>query len=194
MPDKRDLEKRYANARSAARRGDEAVAQADKRASAAELKKLLHLSKDERFSSLVRTDLKLTQEDRQKLADSVREKETIGRPISSNTASLWAILRSRLRYKVALLGTLGTFALVGAGFYFVALRQTPELLVVSRYNQDIAASWRLSDGRPGDDRLVAGQKYNFFARDGDQGVLRMWVVGTGYAETRVPLNWLWQTK
>jgi hypothetical protein len=194
MPDTSDLEKRYTNARSAARRGAAAVVQADKTASAAKLKKLLRLSRDERFSSLVRTDLKLTREDRQKLVDSVREKESIRRPISAKTASLLAILRSRLRYKVAVLGTLSLFAVVGAGFFFVARRQTPEQLVVSRYNYQIATSWLLPDGLRASDRLEVGQSYALIALDGNQGVLRLWVPGMGYAETRVPLSWLRATQ
>jgi len=194
MPDRRDIERRLSAARAEARQADAAVQAAARQASSDTLNRLLHLSLDERFAALEQADLKLTPADRRTLVSSLQTRAAGKRSVTAKTASRWAIWRARLRYNVASLMVVGASVVI-AGCLFLAARQsTPEQWVMSAYPQDILATWRFANGGFAGDQLQAQRRYLLYRRKGDQGVLRQWAPAMGYAETRVPLNWLRSSK
>lgn len=180
------MERRYSSARSEARRADKAVREASRR----ELDRLLELPLDKRFSALEQPGLELTAEDRRTLLRSLKEKGSAKRAIMAKTASPWSIFRAQLPYKIVSLTASTAFILISGALLMLARVQTPERWVVSAYDQDIAATWRFADGQLAGEGLEARRHYLLYKRTGAEGVLRVWVSATGYAEARVSLQWL----
>ena len=184
------LEPRYAAARADAAVAEAVANDEIKKASAVELKRLMRLSATERFAALENPDLKLTRGDRRELVRSLRDKSPAKVTIGGGTASLWAIWRSRARYKYGSLAMVGLGLVCVIGLIAVARSRTPQQWVVLNSDQEVGATWSFSDGSFAGDRLAPGQKYALYGYSGDQALLRKWVPEVGYAQTRVNTTWL----
>ena len=191
MPDRDDIHKRFSSARSDARRGRDAVKDAENKLSRAELDRLLALSLKDRFDAIAQPDLPLTDAHRRELVRSLQEKRPAKSPIAAKPASRWAMWRARLRYRIASLMVVTTSIFVCGGLLFFAARyRTPGQWAASAFNYNTAATWRYPDQRLISYPIEAGTRYPLLRREGEEGVLLMWVPSLGYAETRVPLQWL----
>ncbi|RYB01654.1 hypothetical protein [Lichenibacterium ramalinae] len=152
--------------------------------------RLLAGAPDARFAALSDAGLELTPADRRRLLCSLTGKEHTPRVVPAGTASRWALIRSRLPYRVGALASAGfMFAVLLTGI-LVARANTPLAMVVSDASQDLSVSFTLKDGQVAFDRLEAGKPYALVRRDGGVDVLRRWVAGAGYAEARLPSGYV----
>ena len=180
-PARSTLEERYAAAQRAERAAADHVAQV----SAQALAKLLRGGPEARFAALADPASCLTPEHRGQLLASLRGQAAPARPISAATASWWAIWRSRLPYRVVPLALrgIGAAALIGLGL--LAWHRTPAGWVTITGRQALLAPWQLPDGSRSETTLTPGQHYPLVRWEGEVGILRLWLPGRGYAETRV---------
>jgi len=186
MPEREEVERRFAEAKSDARSGRDGV----KKASRVELDRLLALPVDDRFAALAKPDLPLTDAHRRELVRSVKETRPPKSPIAINTATKWAIWRSRLRFRVFSVASITAGLIVVGGHFLVALNQTPKQLVESAFDYDVQGNWRISDGRVFAIPIKPGVRYQLVRIEAEYGDLRLWSPPFGYGEMRVPLAWL----
>lgn len=172
-----------AAAEAAARRAGETASE-DSRALT---DRLLAGGIEARFTALSDAGLQLMQADRRRLLVSLAGREPPRRTIPVGTASRWALIRSRLPYRVTALASSGLMAAVLVTGVLVARANTPLGMVVSDASRDLPLAFALKDGRVVFYTLEAGKAYPFVRQEGDMAVLRRWVPGTGYAEARVPV-------
>ena len=168
----------------ARREADEAEANV-KQASTRHLAKLLRAKPEARFAALSDRASVLTPEDRGQLLASLREQAAPSRAISAGTASRWAILRSRLPYRMVSLVVRGLAVAACLGLAVLAWQRTPEGFVELAGRQALPVSWRLPDGRTMENSLTPGQRYQLLRWNGGMAQLRLWLPGQGYAETQV---------
>ena len=108
------------------------------------------------------------------------------RTVPAGTASRWALIRSRLPYRVGAMASTGfILALLVTGI-LVARSNTPLGMVVSNAGQDLSVTFTTKDGQVAFDRLEAGRPYALIRRDDSGDVLRRWVPGAGYSELTSP--------
>lgn len=172
-----------AAAEAAARRADKTAAEDSRMLT----DRLLAGGVEARFDALSDAGLNLTQADRRRLLISLAGKEPPRRTIPAGTASRWALIRSRLPYRVTALASTGLMAALLVTGVLVARANTPLGMVVSNASQDLPLAFSLKDGQVVFHTLEAGKAYAFVRQEGDVAVLRRWVPGTGYAEGRVPV-------
>lgn len=152
--------------------------------------RLLGSGADARFDALANQTLQLTPADRRRLLGSLTGHEPARRIIPSGTASRWALIRSRLPYRVGALAFTGSVFLTAIAGLLVARSHTPFDSVVSNSPQDLSVAFTLRDGQVPFDRLEAGRPYAVVGQSGSVLVLRHWVAGVGYAEAHVPENYV----
>ncbi|RYB06600.1 hypothetical protein [Lichenibacterium ramalinae] len=171
-----------------------AAARAASRTTAEESRKLadrlLAGGAEARFEALSDGDLALTQADRRRLLGSLAGKEPPRRVIPGGTASRWALIRSRLPYRIAALASAGFMVVVLVTGILVARANTPLGMVVSNARQDWSVPFALKDGQVAFDRLEAGRSYALVRRDGSGDVLRRWAPGAAYAEARIATGYV----
>jgi hypothetical protein len=180
------LDARYAAARQAAEAAEDAVRQASTR----HLAGLLRAKPEARFAALSEGASVLTPRDRARLLSSLRGAAPPSQPILAGTASRWAIWRSRLPYRVVPLTVRGLFLLAGFGLGVLAWYRTPERWVSITGDKVLNTSWQQPGGRITEGILRPGERYVLVRRDGEAGLLRLWLPEYGYAETRVPPAYL----
>jgi hypothetical protein len=180
MPDdKSRLDRRYATAQSKLSAAEASV----RKASASALAKLLALSLDRRLRVLAKPTPDLTDEDRERLAASVRKGQSAPpHPKTAPAAKQTSFaLRSggRLLQSTVILGLTAAYA---ALLVAIAVYNTPEQWVRFDPKLNIEAHWALGDGTP---VAVAGSEYQLYRPDGDGVLLRAWIPRVGYAQTRI---------
>lgn len=186
IPSRAALDARYADARQAA---DDAEASL-KQASTRHLAGLLRAKPEVRFAALADGASVLTPEDRNQLLTSLRGETAPSRPILARTASRWAIWRSRLPYRVAPLTVRSLLLVAGGGLGILAWHRTPEQWVSIAGDKVLSTRWQLPSGQTAEGTLRPGERYALVRRDGEAGLLRLWLPGQGYAETQVPFVYL----
>ena len=171
-----------------------AAARAAGRTTAEESRKLadrlLAGGAEARFEALSDGDLPLTQADRRRLLGSLAGKAPPRRVIPGGTASRWALIRSRLPYRVGAMASTGFIVVVLVTGILVARANTPLGMVVSNASQNLSVAFKLKDGQVAFDRLEAGRSYALVRRDDGGDVLRRWAPGAGYAEARIPAGYV----
>ncbi|RYC34070.1 hypothetical protein D3273_02130 [Lichenibacterium minor] len=146
---------------------------------------LLRSGADARFDALSNPALHLTPADRRRLLSSLTGHEPARRIVPGGTASRWALIRSRLPYRVGAQAFAGAVVLTAVVGLLVARSHTPIGLVVSDSPQDLLVPFTLEDGRIAFDRLDAGRPYALVSQSDGGMVLRRWVAGVGYAEAHI---------
>ena len=183
-------EERRAEAAAAAEAAERAATDMNAEESRKLADRLLASGAEARFDALSDGDLALTQADRRRLVGSLAGKEPPRRVVPGSTASRWALIRSRLPYRVSALASSGFIVVVLLTGILVARANTPLGMVVSNASQDWSVSFKLKDGQVAFDRLEAGRSYALVRRDSGGDVLRRWAPGAGYAEARIPAGYV----
>lgn len=193
-PPRETAEERLAAAQArAATAADVAVARENgerAKVSRAELAKLLKLDATARFEALSDGTDDLVPADRRRLVRSLKGQAPPRDAVSAGTASRWVIFRSRLPYRrrALLLTGLGVAWAISAGL--VAWSNTPLAQVKSVFPQDVAAVFTLANGVVVGDRLTPREAYGLVRNANGEAVLRKWIPGVGYAQARVPADWV----
>jgi hypothetical protein len=154
--------------------------------------RLLAGTAEDRFAALSDAALELTPADRRRLLRSLTGKGHTPRVVPAGTASRWALIRSRLPYRVGALASAGLMLVLLLIGILVARSNTPLGMVVSDASQDLSVPFKLKDGQVAFDRLEAGRPYALMYRNNGVDVLRRWVSGSGYAEARIPPGYVHQ--
>lgn len=183
-------EQRRAEAEAAAAKAARVAAGREAEDSRRLADRLLAGSPAARFDALSDAGPQLAQIDRRRILRSLTGKGSPGRAVPAGTASRWALIRSRLPYRVGALASAGLMAGVLLTGILLARANTPLGTVVSTAGQDLSVAFTLKDGRVAFDRLEAGRRYALVRQEGDISVLRRWVPGVGYAEARIPPGYL----
>jgi hypothetical protein len=168
-----------------------ATAERDSRAA---LDGFLARSLEQRFAALEEGAAQLLPEHRRELLNSLREKTDgpVRLPARAvvQHASWFAVWRGRLPFQIHGLARNSLLVLCVGTALVLSYRRTSLSWAEIQNREDIAASWVLSDGRIVGDRLVAGHAYAVMRLASGMAELRDWRPGEGYAEARVPANWL----
>ena len=164
---------------SAARQAQESHKQADR---------LLRGAADARFDALSEENLQLTPEDRRRILKSLAGKEPPRRVVPGGTASRWALIRSRLRYRVLARASACLVVLGAISGLLIARANTPEGVVLSNASQSVPVAFSLKNGQIAFDTLEPDTLYALVRQENGVAVLRRWVPGVGYAEAQVSVN------
>lgn len=141
-----------------------------------------------RFDALASQKEDLTPAERRRLLDSLIGYEPRRHVIPGGTATRWALIRSRLFYRIGALASAGAIAILAIVGLLVARSNTPQGVVLSSASQDLQVLFTTGTGQVAFDRLEAGRPYALVSQGNGIAVLRRWVAGVGYAEARVPVD------
>ncbi len=181
---------RRAEAEAAAAKAAQAASDREVEESRKLANRLLAGAAEARFAALSDAGFQLMQADRKRLLRSLTGKGPPRRVVPAGTASRWALIRSRLPYKIGALASAGLMAAVLLTGVLVTRANTPIGMVVSKASQDLSVSFILKDGQVAFDRLQASRSYALVHRDDNGDVLRRWKPGAGYAEARIPAGYV----
>lgn len=156
MPNRSDLDARYAAAQAGTKEAEVLLDAAIAKDSAALLRKLNRQSVDRRFQALADPDLKLTAADRRDLVRSIRGSDLSKQAQSVATATGWEILRSRLRYRlfstsVTACAAIAAVVLIGVAHHrtpiqWVSIAATQSFLVQRTFPSGEVVSYPVSPG------------------------------------------------
>ena len=105
-------------------------------------------------------------------------------PIAGGVATPFEIWRSRLRYRIVPVAVKAFVGLAFVGALGVAYLRTPDDLVVSAYENDVAYTWTFN-GRQYAGPLRVRHPYARMSVGAQQSVIRDWLPSLGYAQAVV---------
>ncbi|WP_158809657.1 hypothetical protein [Beijerinckia sp. L45] len=190
MPSKDEVTAQYAAAEAQAAAARKADAAAKREASKKALDRLLKKPMSERFESIADPKLALTPAHRRELVRSLENAVPEQRAIIATTASRFEIWRARLPYRVIPLAMAGAVIIALFASAVTAYRHTPKQWVVIDSTEPVRVDWTSPEGLMSSETAAPGSKYVLARIEGNVAILRYWVSGTGYAEGRVPLQYL----